>query len=104
MRLTRRAFATGLAAGTIMAGPASAQALPKPTGRVILTVSGKIGVHNDGETAKFDREMLEALGQASFVTSTPWYNYPHEVRGRAHGPVDGRGPGLRPDGHRIRPQ
>lgn len=79
MLLTRRTFAGGVLA--LAAAPAVAQTLPKPTGRVILTVSGKIGVRNDGDSAKFDREMLEALGQTSFVTSTPWYDTPTKFEG-----------------------
>lgn len=81
MRLHRRRLITTTLATATLAGTAHAQTLPKPTGRVILTVSGKIGVRNDGEMAKFDREMLEALGQASFVTSTPWYDTPTKFEG-----------------------
>jgi len=83
MRLTRRSFGSVLLAAA--AAPAFAQTatpgLPAPKGRVILTVSGKIGVRNDGETAKFDRDMLEALGQSSFTTSTPWYDAPTKFEG-----------------------
>ncbi len=48
--------------------------LPNPTSKPILTVSGKIASTNKGETAEFDREMLESLGMVSFETETPWYN------------------------------
>ncbi len=71
----RRAFGL-LAAGAIgllAARPARA-ALAAPKGRAILTVSGKIHITNDGATAKFDRDMLEALGMTSFATKTPWYD------------------------------
>lgn len=60
---------------------AAAESLPRPTGKPILTVTGKITVTNDSGKAVFDREMMEALGQASFSTSTPWYNRPHRFEG-----------------------
>jgi len=44
--------------------------LPPPKGRVVLTVSGKIEQKNRGESAQFDMEMLQALGNASFTTGT----------------------------------
>lgn len=57
---------------------ASAQALPQPTGPVILTVTGAIerGNARDAQgriVAHFDQAMLEALGQSGFTTSTPWH-------------------------------
>jgi hypothetical protein len=78
MNLKRRALpamllAFATASRQTHAGEAS---LPMPTSKVILTVSGKIGVFNDGSTAKFDRELLEAVGLSSFTTSTPWYDAP----------------------------
>jgi hypothetical protein len=65
-----------LVAVTAWAGAARAEAapLPNPTSRTILTVSGKIASTNKGETAEFDRAMLESLGMVSFETETPWYN------------------------------
>jgi hypothetical protein len=77
MILTRRSLAAALigVAAPRLASAADA-ALAKPTGKVILTISGKIGVFNDGNTAKFDVEMLEALGSSSFTTATPWYDGP----------------------------
>jgi hypothetical protein len=74
--------------GSALAGPAlwltsraDAAALAAPTGKPILEISGKIRVFNDGETAKFDREMLEALGMTSFKTMTPWYSGPVTFEG-----------------------
>ena len=58
-----------------------AQALEKPKERPVLTVSGKIGVTNAGETARFDMKMLAALPQHSFTTSTPWYDRPVKFTG-----------------------
>lgn len=71
--LSRRSFAALLAAGVITP-PAFANELPAPKDKPILTVSGHITAHNDGDVARFDRAMLEALGTAQFSTTTPWYN------------------------------
>ncbi|MBL6080746.1 molybdopterin-dependent oxidoreductase [Belnapia sp. T18] len=60
---------------------AEAQTLAAPTGRVILTVSGKISATNEGDSARFDRAMLEAIGLASFTTATPWYDGPVTFEG-----------------------
>ena|ERR1700722_4597231 len=77
MNLTRRSLAAALI-GATMPRPAGAAdtSLPMPAGKVVLTISGKIGMFNVGDTAKFDREMLETLGWSSFTTSTPWYDAP----------------------------
>lgn len=63
----------GLAAFT---GTASAEPLAKPTGKTILTISGRIDNTNAAGTAQFDREMLEALGMETVKTATPWYDGP----------------------------
>jgi hypothetical protein len=77
--LSRRLLASVLFAA---AAPAvAAPALPRPTQSPILTVSGKIGVFNEGNTARFDRPMLEAIGMASFTTTTPWYDGPVTFEG-----------------------
>ena len=47
-------------------------AMVKPTGSVVLTVSGKISATNSGDTAQFDMEMLRALPALSFSTTTVW--------------------------------
>jgi hypothetical protein len=54
----------------------TAASLPQPTERPILTVSGKMTNVNKGDTAQFDRPMLEALGMSGFETTTPWYPGP----------------------------
>ena len=59
----------------------SAHALDAPKERVVLTVTGKIGVKNAGETARFDMKMLKALPQHSFTTRTPWYDRPVKFTG-----------------------
>lgn len=45
---------------------------PKPDGRVILTVSGKIVRQNSERGFSFDRKMIEQLGMRRLVTSTNW--------------------------------
>lgn len=51
---------------------AYSDALPSPTGQVILTVSGNIETTNNGDIAEFDRAMLLALEQGSIITQNPW--------------------------------
>ena len=64
------------AAGLVLtcgSNSAFAGALPSPTGKPILKVTGKISVTNRDGAAVFDRAMLEALGMTSFETTTPWF-------------------------------
>jgi len=84
LKMTRRTpntwlLSAMLSAGLSVAGPA--RALPAPTGRVVLTVKGRIGATNRGATAVFDMAMLEALPQASFTTMTPWDQAPVKFSG-----------------------
>lgn len=51
-------------------------ALDLPQAKPVLTVTGKLGITNQGASAAWDMAMLEALPQSSFKTSTPWYNEP----------------------------
>lgn len=53
-------------------GARSAQALQPPTGKIVLTLSGKVGEKNTANGAEFDMAMLEALPQRTFTTKTPW--------------------------------
>lgn len=59
---------SGLGAGAAMA----ADALPSPTGEVILTVSGDISASNGDGLARFDLDMLSDLGTRGFTTTTMW--------------------------------
>jgi hypothetical protein len=56
--------------------PVPGLTLPKPNGGTILTLSGKIRHVNHGDTAVFDRDMLNQLGTASITTNTPWFDGP----------------------------
>ncbi|MBC7731911.1 MAG: molybdopterin-dependent oxidoreductase [Bacteriovorax sp.] len=53
--------------------PLSAEALDRPAGKVILTVTGTLSVRNEAEAAVFDLALLDQLPQHSFSTKTPWY-------------------------------
>ena len=78
--MSRRCFSVS----TLLAGLltcAAGFALDGPKQRPVLTVSGKIGEKNAGETARFDMKMIEALPQHSFTTSTPWFDRPVKFTG-----------------------
>jgi hypothetical protein len=83
MATTRRSLAAGLVGLATLAASRAARAhgLPDPSGKPILTVSGRIGVFNDDHMAKFDRAMLEAMGSTKFTTTTPWYDEPVTFEG-----------------------
>lgn len=53
--------------------PLCAQALDKPTDKVVLTIAGQVSIANDGKTAVFSMQMLEKLPQRTVVTKSPWY-------------------------------
>lgn len=52
-----------------------------PKGQVLLTVNGNISVKNTAEAAVFDAELLDALPQKSFITTTPWFKEPTKFTG-----------------------
>jgi len=84
MRTTRRlaAAASLLLLAVLAAAPArAADALAKPTDRVILTVTGDIARTNAPGRAEFDRGMLEALGMHTIATTTSWTAGKHEFTG-----------------------
>jgi hypothetical protein len=54
--------------------PASAGGLPQPKTKAILEIAGSIEVTNSEGVARFDRDMLEALGTEEIATKTPWHN------------------------------
>lgn len=69
--LTRRRCLAGLLAGSL--GAARAAELARPTGKVVLSISGLVSRHNAPGRADFDMEMLAALPQHQLVTRTPWH-------------------------------
>lgn len=67
-------FASYLLIAFLMSAPQIATAeLSPPSGPVVLTISGEIGVENGGTEARFDLAMLEALPQHVLHTETPWH-------------------------------
>ncbi|MFV0264807.1 MAG: molybdopterin-dependent oxidoreductase [Kluyvera sp.] len=48
--------------------------LARPTGKVLLTISGNIENTNEAGKAVFDIASLEKMGTVSFQTTSPWYN------------------------------
>lgn len=56
----------------VLSGIAEAADLKKPSGEVILTVTGKIANTNAPGKAEFDRAMLEELGISEIKTSHSW--------------------------------
>lgn len=65
-----RSVACGVA--LLSFGALSAQTLQAPVGKIVLTLSGKVGEKNTAKGAEFDMAMLEALPQKTFTTKTPW--------------------------------
>lgn len=56
---------------SVMLPSAYAEKLPAPTGKPVLTISGKIGNTNVGDKAVFDLAALEKLGMKTVETTTP---------------------------------
>jgi hypothetical protein len=83
LRSARRILAGPLFGTVVLAviSLAGAASLPGPVGKPILTVAGKITVTNKDGAAEFDRAMLEALGEVSFSTTTPWFTEPVKFEG-----------------------
>jgi hypothetical protein len=50
-----------------------AQELGKPTGPVVLSVSGNISVRNSPAGADFDAAMLAKLTSVDLLTTSPWH-------------------------------
>ena len=60
---------------------AIADSLSTPTGKVVLTIAGKIGERNSPQGVQFDMAMIEKLPQHSFTTLTPWEKQPVQFTG-----------------------
>ena len=72
MRLKLTSIALWAVTILLAISPARASELPAPTGPVVLTVDGAISTHNGDGVARFDLEMLKALGVHKLVTTTFW--------------------------------
>lgn len=77
----RRHWLAAAALGWLGLHGAPAAALDAPSGKVILTLTGKLAQTNDNASAAFDLAMLQALPQHSFATRTPWYAQPRKFTG-----------------------
>jgi hypothetical protein len=72
IRCIRHTMIAGVALFMLGGNLSHAGALPKPEGRVVLTVSGNIANTNDGDVAKLDLKMIQTLPGRTIRTSTPW--------------------------------
>lgn len=68
--------ATALPLNFIFAAP-----IGVPSGKVVLTISGKIGERNSPQGVQWDMAMIEKLPQHSFTTLTPWEKQPVQFSG-----------------------
>jgi hypothetical protein len=75
MRLMTKHYFIGIlfAVTGLVANTASAESIKAPSEKPILTITGKIASKNEGDSAQFDRAMLESLGMVTVETSSPWY-------------------------------
>lgn len=80
-RLSLRLVLSSLfvAAGILATAPA--MALDAAAGKVILTISGKVGETNSAKGAEFDMAMLDKLPQHTMTTQTPWEKTPTTFTG-----------------------
>ena len=74
-------FLAALAAALALCAALPALALPPASGKVILTISGKVADKNTADAAQFDLAMLEKLPQQTFTTKTPWAKKPIKFTG-----------------------
>lgn len=66
-------FSAGALAGLALPGVRAADGLPAPTGRVVLSIDGRVSRVNAPDRADFDMDMIAALPQHGFEARTPWY-------------------------------
>ncbi len=81
MRSTVPWVAAAMMALMGLAAPGHAGTLPSPADKPILTISGDISEKNAGDSAQFDRAMLEKMGLVTVETTTPWYKGPMTFEG-----------------------
>ncbi|MBY6160965.1 oxidoreductase [Mameliella alba] len=70
--MTSLSLVSAACGAVLLAGAAFAQDLPEPRGPVVLTVTGEIGRTNGDGAARFDLDMLRAIGETEIVTDTIW--------------------------------
>jgi len=75
-----RVLPVAIAAATMFAALPAA-ALQPATGKVVLTITGKVAEKNTASAAVFDMAMLEKLPQRTFTTMTPWEKQPIKFTG-----------------------
>ncbi len=75
------------------------ETLAPPTGEVLLTVTGAIGLTNADGQALFDIGLLQGLGTVTITTKTIWTDGPQEFEGV---PVATLVNALKADGHTLR--
>lgn len=68
-------------AAAFLARAVPAQTLDTPSGEIVLTITGDIGLTNAEGSAVFDRAMLEAMGPVEFTTKTTWTDGPQVFTG-----------------------
>jgi hypothetical protein len=61
--------------------PLCAENLPRPQGRIILTVTGVLAGASKSRRVEFDLRALEHLGLSKLITWTPWTNGEVEFEG-----------------------
>jgi hypothetical protein len=74
-------FLAPIATALALCSAVSALALPPASGKVILTISGKVAEKNTADASQFDLAMLEKLPQQTFTTKTPWSKDPIKFTG-----------------------
>jgi hypothetical protein len=79
--ISRRAL--GILAAAFATQSTRVLALEPLQGRPLLTISGRIGVTDDGNLMRLDRASLEAFGTSSLKTKTPWYDGEQHFEGVA---------------------
>jgi hypothetical protein len=81
MPLIPTRFLAMIATAMALSSAVPALALPPASGKVILTISGKVAEKNTADAAQFDLAMLEKLPQQTFTTKTPWSKDPIKFTG-----------------------
>jgi hypothetical protein len=81
-KLGKRIAAMAMGGALLLAPPAAAEPLPKPSGgEIILTIDGAIANENGDGGAFFDLALLKSLPSRVLVTTTPWTKGEHSFTG-----------------------